>query len=175
MTSCDLNIPKQTSWIGAARRWAVAGTLVIGLAVPGVVAAQSTGSSQVSAMETARNKKIAVDCLNLIFNKKDIEQARTKCFGAVYIQHNPRAPDGPAAILDLFSLLSREHPDMSIEIKRVAADGDLVWVHYHAKNDANDRGRAVVDILRFADGKFVEHWDVSQPVPAESANNNTMF
>jgi predicted SnoaL-like aldol condensation-catalyzing enzyme len=39
----------------------------------------------------------------------------------------------------------------------------------------DDLGQAVVDIFRVEDGRIVEHWDVLQPVPAESANSNGMF
>ncbi|WP_405820523.1 hypothetical protein OG241_33080 [Streptomyces sp. NBC_01390] len=38
-----------------------------------------------------------------------------------------------------------------------------------------DRGMAVADFRRVADGKIVEHWDVIQEVPEKSANGNTMF
>jgi predicted SnoaL-like aldol condensation-catalyzing enzyme len=58
---------------------------------------------------------------------------------------------------------------------RIIADGNLVAVHSHGKFAADDRGVAVVDILRVEGCKVMEHWDVVQPVPEKSANSNGMF
>lgn len=51
----------------------------------------------------------------------------------------------------------------------------VLYLHVHSTETPDDRGQAVIDIFRVQQGKLVEHWDVIQDVPAESANQNTMF
>jgi predicted SnoaL-like aldol condensation-catalyzing enzyme len=50
-------------------------------------------------------------------------------------------------------------------------------VHHHFRRKNDERGWAVVDILRIDGGYIVEHWDVMQPVPdpAETKNSNGIF
>ncbi len=52
---------------------------------------------------------------------------------------------------------------------------DWPVVHYHSQASPEDLGFAVVDIFRVKNCRIVEHWDVLQPVPAKSANDNTVF
>ncbi|HEY5620041.1 MAG TPA: nuclear transport factor 2 family protein [Candidatus Bathyarchaeia archaeon] len=66
-------------------------------------------------------------------------------------------------------------PSLRFDLKRIIAEGDLVTTHSHMTLDPTDHGSAVMDIFRVENGKIVEHWDVSQQIPAQSANNNTMF
>jgi predicted SnoaL-like aldol condensation-catalyzing enzyme len=88
-----------------------------------------------------------------------------------YIQHNPLFQNGLDAILGYIKQAGR----IPCEVKRVAIDGDLAFVHVRYL-DWGGQETAGVDIFRFnADGKVVEHWDVLQPVPASSNNANTMF
>ena len=56
-----------------------------------------------------------------------------------------------------------------------AAEGDLVVTHGLITTSPEDRGTAAVDIFGLENGKIVEHWDVLQPVPETSENDNTMF
>ena len=68
-----------------------------------------------------------------------------------------------------------QFPQMSLEIKRAVAEGDLVVTHSVLRTSPQDRGTAAADFFRLEDGKVVEHWDVLQPVPESAANDHPMF
>ena len=119
--------------------------------------------------------------MNILENSSELSPTarldilKNDCFSENYIQHSPHVPDGREAVLNLFAKRFNNHPQISTSIKRTAADGDLVWMHQHVKRDPDDLGRAVINIFRMKDGKFVEHWNVGQAVPERAKNNNTMF
>ena len=71
--------------------------------------------------------------------------------------------------------LAEQFPQMSLNIKRAVAEGDLVVTHSLLKTSTEDRGTAAADIFRLEEGKVVEHWDVLQPVPESAANDHPMF
>jgi predicted SnoaL-like aldol condensation-catalyzing enzyme len=94
----------------------------------------------------------------------------------LYIQHNPFAQDGTDAFINFVNAFRASNPQLSVRIVRVIAQCDLVVTHSHLTLNPEDRGFAVADIFRVDKrGKVVEHWDVVQPVPETSANDNTMF
>ena len=71
--------------------------------------------------------------------------------------------------------LRAQYPDLKLDIKRVIAEGDMIITHSHLDLEPGNPGRALADFFRLENGKVVEHWDVIQDVPAESANDNGMF
>jgi predicted SnoaL-like aldol condensation-catalyzing enzyme len=123
-----------------------------------------------------RNKKAVVEYYELAFNGKQPQQAVEKYVGSQYIQHNPQAPDGPEAFIEFVTSFARQFPELRIDIKRVVAEGDIVVTHGLIKTSPDDRGTVAADFFRLDEnGKIVEHWDVLQPFPAESANDHPMF
>ncbi len=132
-------------------------------------------SSPHDSLEAANLAK-ALYCMELLEKQHDLETASQQCFGATYIQHSPRFPDGKEAVLEAFAKRLERNPDKTIDIVRAASSGDLVWIHLHSKRSPDDqRGNAVVNIFRMEDGRFVEHWGVVQRVPEQAMNDNTMF
>ena len=122
-----------------------------------------------------KNKKIAVSFLTMIFNEHKVTEAFDLYSVPTYKQHNPLAKTGAKAAIDFLGPYLKGCAQCKTDIKRVFADGDLVAIHNNPTSGPNDRGSAVVDIFRIENGKVVEHWDVVQQVPAQSANENTMF
>jgi predicted SnoaL-like aldol condensation-catalyzing enzyme len=128
---------------------------------------------EVSILE--QNKKIVTSFYDMAFNQHMPKEAMQEYVGSDYIQHNPFVGTGKQPFIDFFIEFQKKHPKSHAEIKRVLAEGDLVTVHVHSTLEQEDRGRAVMDIFRLENGKIVEHWDVGQPIPEKSANDNTMF
>jgi predicted SnoaL-like aldol condensation-catalyzing enzyme len=120
-------------------------------------------------------KQVVTRFMNEFYVQKRVRAAFETWVEPGYIQHNPLAATGRDAAIAFLEPFFRDHPDASYSIKRVIADGDLVAVHSHARFARNERGLAVVDILRVQGCKIAEHWDVAQPVPEKMANNNGMF
>ena len=122
-----------------------------------------------------RNKNHVVGFLNTVFNDHDVDRGIREFMGETYTQHNPAVGDGIEAFRAFFKPFFMERPGATFDIKRVFCEGDFVTVHAHWKENADDRGTAVMDIFRLQNGRVVEHWDVMQPIPEELAHDNTMF
>jgi predicted SnoaL-like aldol condensation-catalyzing enzyme len=122
-----------------------------------------------------RNKQTVLDFYEAGLNQKDFHAA-AKLIGDRYTQHNPRIADGIDGFEAFLGTIRHDFPALRAEVKRIFADGEYVVAHVYGVRVPGQPGTAIVDIFRLdTDGKIVEHWDVMQPVPAESANPNGMF
>jgi predicted SnoaL-like aldol condensation-catalyzing enzyme len=144
---------------------------LIVLAIVPAFAGQKFGA--VSPKNAAESTVLAL--LDTAFNQRKVEEAFANYVGPHYRQHNPTVADGKQAIIDALRQWLPATPGLHYEFKHLYSDGDYVIVHSLVTTGPTDRGKAVVDIFRLEHGKVVEHWDVAQPVPDKSLNDNTMF
>jgi len=123
---------------------------------------------------TEKNKEIVIR-----FNKEVIEQGRIESFnelvaGNVINHAAPEgAPNGPESMIHfLLHVLRAGFPEITVEISDQVAEGDKVTTRkmLHGTHTGNFMGIPpsnkkvtikVIDIIRLHDGKYAEHWGMS--------------
>jgi predicted SnoaL-like aldol condensation-catalyzing enzyme len=134
---------------------------------------QNTFCQETNCEIAQRNKKIVVEFYQKLFGDKDISVI-DEYISEDYIQHNPVAADGRQALKDIANKWLSNQPKTKVDFQKVAADGDLVFLHIKSKSSSG-KDLSLIDIFRLKDGKIVEHWDIMQEVPEKSANPHPMF
>lgn len=131
-------------------------------------------AADVSKAQQEANRQAVLAFYEKGINQKDADAALAYV-GDRYVQHNPGALDGPEGFRKFVAFLKEKYPQSHSEIKRSFTDGNYVILQVHAVRVPGTRGNAIMDIFKLENGKIVEHWDVTQPIPEKTANNNTMF
>lgn len=127
-------------------------------------AMKSDAADERNLAQEQANRALVLDFYDRVFNGHDLAVAE-KVLVEDYLQHNPMVGNGKAGFLDFFGALLAENPQLTVRFLRVAAEGDLVWLHVHIVLKPGDLGMAVVDIFRVENGRIAEHWDVMTPIP----------
>lgn len=70
---------------------------------------------------------------------------------------------------------AKQFPEKTLQIQRALEDADLVAIHSRVQLTPGGQEMALVHIFRFAGDRIIELWDVGQPVPVESPNENGAF
>ena len=120
-----------------------------------------------------KNKAIVREAFETLFNKRDYAGAE-RFWSERYIQHSAHIPPGRDGLFNLV----RGLPDTPrYENHVILAEGGYVIAHGRFSGHGRPRSWIAADIVRFEDGKLVEHWDVLQDeaTQAESLSGLPMF
>ncbi|MGB9375583.1 MAG: nuclear transport factor 2 family protein [Jiangellales bacterium] len=121
------------------------------------------------------NKRNVRAFSDLMFNQCRPAEAIEMYAGDTYIQHNPHVGDGKQSFIEYFERMAVDYPGKHVEVVRAIAEGEYVVLHCHQRWPGSE-DYAGIDIFRLdAEGKVVEHWDVLQVIPEQSAHDNGLF
>src|SRR5436190_16827256 len=109
------------------------------------------------------HKDSAIEFLKLCA-ANHIREAYERFAGPDFRHHNPWFRGDASGLQEGMEQNAAQHPDRYFEVKQAIAEGERVAVHSHVRMHAQDRGMAVVHILRFREGRIAELWDLAMPI-----------
>ena len=146
--------------------------LVMALVVPAAAQEAVIAKPEAEALFTSTdpklhaNKQVAYNIVKVLLEANQWDRA-AEFIAEDYVQHNPNARNGRAAVVHFFTQVLKVKPSpvpekMTWPVAEVMAEGDLVTVIYPRKEktaDGKEYSTAWFDTWRIKDGKAVEHWD----------------
>ena len=111
-----------------------------------------------------QNKALVLAAFDTLFNKRDYVAAE-RFWSDRYIQHSAHIAAGRSGLFDLI----RAAPEtLRYENQLIVAEGDYVIAHGRFSGHGRPAAWIAADIVRIADGKLAEHWDVLQDESTQS-------
>src|SRR5262249_16911863 len=120
------------------------------------------------------HKEIALSFLRAVFGG-NVREAQQKYLAPGFRHYNAYFPGDAESLLRGMEENAVKFPNKAMDVKRALEAGDFVAVHSCVRIKAGEPGVAVVHIFKFQGDRIVEFWDVIQPVPEKSPNENGMF
>ena len=124
-------------------------------------------------MSTETNKTTLRRLVNELFNNKNVDLI-DELFAPDFVEHEeiPGIDSGREGVRQASQMFFAAFPDLNVVIQDILADGDKVvareqWTGTHQGEfmgmpaTGNQVAFNVIDIVRFSEGKLVEHWAVS--------------
>ena len=119
-------------------------------------------------------KEVALSFLRLAASGK-VREAYQKHVAPGFRHHNPYFRGDAESLMIGMEENAAKNPNKVLEVQRAIEEGDLVAVHSRVRMQPGEPGVALVHIFKFQGDRIVELWDVGQPVPENSPNENGMF
>lgn len=123
---------------------------------------------------TGAPREAAVAFLQMASSGK-VKEAYDRFIGPNFRHHNPYFRGDAASLAAGMAQNAAENPQKEFEVRHVLEEGDLVAVHGRVRLKPDGEDVALFHLFRFASGRVVELWDVSQAAPANSPNEYGMF
>ncbi|MBN9654150.1 ester cyclase [Halobacillus sp. GSS1] len=124
--------------------------------------------------DSGSNKERAVSFLKQVVDG-EVTEAYQRYIHPDFFHHNPYFRGDKDSLRSAMEEDASSNPDKTFKVNRAIEEKDIVVVHSHIKQQQEDMGVAVVHMMRFADGQIVEMWDIGQPLPEDSPNENGAF
>jgi len=120
------------------------------------------------------HKQAALSFLQLVVAGR-IDEAYDAYVNPDMRHHNPSFAGDAASLKKAMKENHLQFPHKVLEPQHVVEEGELVVVHSKIRLQTDGPRVAALHIFRFKGDRIAEMWDVGQPVPKDSPNENGMF